>query len=140
MARLLHSLRRVFGLSTSSTTTTASAAGSLRTRSIDTDFSIFREGDRAVLHQKQPQLTKPLKRGDKTHLRRGHVAHDNIIGSRVWDAASLTGPDVRLSLPTLEEYVALTPRLVTPVWAYDHEPRPPAQLLTPDRSIRMMET
>jgi tRNA A58 N-methylase Trm61 len=46
----------------------------------------YAEGDRAVLHQKQPQLTKPLKKGDKTHLRRGHVAHDNIIGSRPWDA------------------------------------------------------
>ncbi|OOQ91083.1 tRNA (adenine-N(1)-)-methyltransferase [Penicillium brasilianum] len=119
MARLLHSLRRVLGLNTSSTTT-ASAAGSLRARSIDTDFSVFREGDRAVLQQKQPQLTKPLKSGDKTHLRRGHVAHDKIIGSRVWDAVQAhKGPDVRLSLPTLEEYVALTPRLVTPIYSHD---------------------
>ncbi|KAJ5380149.1 uncharacterized protein N7496_002577 [Penicillium cataractarum] len=34
----------------------------------------------------------------------------------------LAGPDVRLSLPTLEEYVALTPRLVTPA-------RPPLEIL-----------
>lgn len=36
------------------------------------------------------------------------------------------GPDVRLSLPTLEEYVALTPRLVTPVCAFDFETAPSA--------------
>ncbi|KAJ5168184.1 uncharacterized protein N7482_003778 [Penicillium canariense] len=116
MARLLHALRRVLGL------TTPSATAGPQARSIDTDFSIFREGDRAVLHQKQPQLTKPLKAGDKTQLRRGYVAHDRIIGSRVWNAVqahkgrtrSMTSP-----LPTLEEYVALTPRLVTPIYSHD---------------------
>ncbi|KAJ5987724.1 hypothetical protein N7481_002934 [Penicillium waksmanii] len=30
-----------------------------------------------------------------------------------------TGPDVRPSLPTLDEYVALTPRHVTPIYPYD---------------------
>lgn len=99
MARLLHSLRRVLGLASGSTTSTTA-----RTRSIDTDFSIFRgafprsfaicvrhetdenaEGDRVVLHTKQPQLSTPLIRGGKTALRRGHLEHDRIIGSRVWD-------------------------------------------------------
>lgn len=38
-----------------------------------------------MLHNKQPVLTKPLKKGDKTNLRRGHLDHDRVIGSRVWD-------------------------------------------------------
>ncbi|KAJ5570055.1 uncharacterized protein N7459_009485 [Penicillium hispanicum] len=103
MARLLHSLRRVLGL------TPPAVAPRSHARAIDTDFSVFREGDRVVLQTKQPSLSKPLKRGDKTHLRRGYVEHDRIIGS----------PDLRLSLPTLEEYVALTPRLVTPIYSHD---------------------
>lgn len=45
MARLLHSLQRVLGLTASPTT--RATAGSLRARSIDTDFSIFR-GARSV--------------------------------------------------------------------------------------------
>ncbi|EPS33655.1 hypothetical protein PDE_08617 [Penicillium oxalicum 114-2] len=119
MTRLLQVLGRVFG-SAPSPAPASRAVYVGRTRAIDTDFSIFREGDRAVIHQKQPQLTKPLKKGDKTNLRRGHVAHENIIGSRVWDAVPAhKGPDVRLSLPTLEEYVALSPRLVTPIYSHD---------------------
>lgn len=46
MVRLLHSLQRVLGLSASPTT--RATAGSLRTRSIDTDFSVFR-GTRSCL-------------------------------------------------------------------------------------------
>ncbi|KAF7715408.1 Uncharacterized protein PECH_007902 [Penicillium ucsense] len=124
MTRLLQILGRVFGIAPSpapaSRVTTNIARERVRARAIDTDFSVFREGDRAVIHQKQPQLTKPLKAGDKTNLRRGHVAHEKIIGSRVWDAVPAhKGPDVRLSLPTLEEYVALSPRLVTPIYSHD---------------------
>ena len=37
------------------------------------------------MHTKQPTLSKPLKKGEKIHLRRGHLEHDRIIGSRVWD-------------------------------------------------------
>ncbi|KAJ5089379.1 hypothetical protein N7532_008063 [Penicillium argentinense] len=114
MARLLQSLRRVLG--------SPPAVGSAgpHARSFDTDFSIFREGDRIVLHNKQPILTKPLKRGDKTNLRRGHLEHDRVIGSRVWETVQAhKGPDVRPSLPTLDEYVALTPRHVTPIYPHD---------------------
>ncbi|KAJ5086710.1 hypothetical protein NUU61_008017 [Penicillium alfredii] len=111
MARLLQSLRRVLGLNSYPST---------HARSIDTNFSILREGDRVVLHTKQPQLTRPLRKGDKTPVRRGYVEHDRIIGSRVWDAIQThKGPDVRVSLPTLDEYVALTPRQVTPIYSHD---------------------
>jgi hypothetical protein len=71
---LLQSLRRVLGLT----------APSVRARSIDTNFAVFREGDRVLVHSKNPQLTKPLRQGDKTHLRRGHLDHDRVIGNRVW--------------------------------------------------------
>ncbi|KAJ5172083.1 hypothetical protein N7492_004676 [Penicillium capsulatum] len=110
MARLMLSLRRALGL----------ISPSAQARSIDANFSIFREGDRVVLHTKQPTLSKPLKRGEKIHLRRGYLEHDRIIGSRVRDAIPAhKGPEMRLSLPTLEEYVALTPRLVTPIYSHD---------------------
>ncbi|KAJ5814896.1 tRNA (adenine-N(1)-)-methyltransferase [Penicillium riverlandense] len=107
---LLQSLRRVLGLT----------APSVRARSIDTNFTVFREGDRVLVHSKNPQLTKPLRQGDKTHLRRGHLDHDRVIGNRVWGTVQAhRGPETRLSLPTLEEYVALTPRMVTPIYAQD---------------------
>ncbi|KAG2418218.1 hypothetical protein HFD88_001319 [Aspergillus terreus] len=117
MARLLQSLRRVLGLSSSSA---PSPPVSVFPRSIDTDFSFFREGDRAVIHGKTPTLTKPLRHGHKTDLRRGSLPHDSIIGQRVRDRVqAVKGPECRLTLPTLDEYVALTPRLVTPIYAAD---------------------
>jgi tRNA A58 N-methylase Trm61 len=43
------------------------------------------EGDRVILHGKQPSLTKPLKRGDTLQTHKGALNHDSIIGKRVWD-------------------------------------------------------
>ncbi|RAH61950.1 adenine-N(1)--methyltransferase [Aspergillus piperis CBS 112811] len=113
MARLLQSLRRALGL-TSSTPVPRYA------RSIDTNFSVFQEGDRVVVHGKSPLLSKPLRKGHKSDTRRGQLEHDNIIGRRVRDLVQARkGPEYRLSLPTLEEYVAMTPRLVTPIYSAD---------------------
>ncbi|KAE8148307.1 adenine-N(1)--methyltransferase [Aspergillus avenaceus] len=113
MARLLQSLRRVLGFSSHKPIPKFS-------RSVDTDFSVFREGDRAVIHGKTPSLTKPLRTGHKTDLRRGYLLHENIIGRRVREKLQAQkGPEYRLTLPTLDEYVALTPRLVTPIYAAD---------------------
>ncbi|OXV05571.1 hypothetical protein Egran_06661 [Elaphomyces granulatus] len=90
------------------------------TPSVDTNFSIFREGDRAIVLSKNPLLTKPLTKGHQTDVRRGALQHDNIIGKRVRDPIqAYKGPEYRLSLPTLEEYVLYTPRLVTPIYAAD---------------------
>ncbi|KAL2860720.1 tRNA (adenine-N(1)-)-methyltransferase [Aspergillus lucknowensis] len=117
MARLLQSLRRFLGLNRSSSTTISIPRFG---RSIDTDFSFFREGDRVVIHGRNPLLTKPLQRGQKSDTRRGQLEHDQIIGRRVRDLVrARKGPEYRLTLPTLEEYVALTPRLVTPIYAPD---------------------
>ncbi|KAE8133252.1 S-adenosyl-L-methionine-dependent methyltransferase [Aspergillus pseudotamarii] len=129
MARMLQSLRRALGL------TSPKPVPTFR-RSIDTDFSVFREGDRAIIHGKTPSLTKPLQPGQKTDLRRGYLEHSSIIGRRVRERIQAqkgqhninyltsflhpsTGPEYRLTLPTLDEYVVLTPRLVTPIYAAD---------------------
>ncbi|RHZ68495.1 tRNA (adenine-N(1)-)-methyltransferase [Aspergillus thermomutatus] len=113
MARLFQSLRRVLGLTPSKPVPKFSG-------SIDTNFSFFREGDRVVVHGKTPSLTKPLRRGQKTDVRRGVLEHDSIIGQRVRDLVKAhKGPDYRLSLPTLDEYVSMTPRLVTPIYSAD---------------------
>lgn len=94
MSHLRQGLQRVFGATP--------PPGILRSRSIDTNFSIikgtclatplpnialtkFAEGDRVILHGKQPSLSKALKRGEKLQTPRGAVEHDSIIGKRVWD-------------------------------------------------------
>ncbi|KAF4205224.1 hypothetical protein CNMCM8927_006488 [Aspergillus lentulus] len=113
MARPFQSLRRALGLIPSKPVPKFSG-------SIDTNFSYFREGDRVVVHGKTPSLTKPLRRGQKTDVRRGVLEHDSIIGQRVRDLVKAhKGPDYRLSLPTLDEYVSMTPRLVTPIYSAD---------------------
>lgn len=48
-------------------------------------YSIYTEGDRAIIHAKVPYLTKPLKHGERTEVSRGVIYHNDIIGSRVWD-------------------------------------------------------
>ncbi|PGH27328.1 hypothetical protein AJ80_01038 [Polytolypa hystricis UAMH7299] len=89
-------------------------------RSIDTNLSIFREGDRVFVHGKNPLLTKPLRANDQTSARRGLLKHNDIIGKRSRDLVqAYKGPMYRVTYPTLEEYVTLTPRLVTPVYAPD---------------------
>ncbi|GFF41227.1 hypothetical protein IFM46972_06473 [Aspergillus udagawae] len=113
MARLFQYMRRALGLTPSKPVPKFSG-------SIDTNFSYFREGDRVVVHGKTPSLTKPLRRGQKTDVRRGVLQHDSIIGQRVRDLVKAhKGPDYRLSLPTLDEYVSMTPRLVTPIYSAD---------------------
>jgi hypothetical protein len=93
MSRLRQALQRVLGVTPS--------PGALRSRAIDTNFSVFRgiaslslpdirlticaEGDRIVLHGKQPSLSKPLKKGDKLQSHRGSVDHNSILNKRVWD-------------------------------------------------------
>ncbi|KAJ5769910.1 uncharacterized protein N7511_001961 [Penicillium nucicola] len=111
MSRLRQVLQRFLG---------AAPSPGLRSRAIDTNFSVFREGDRIVLHGKQPSLSKPLKKGEKLQTHRGTVSHDTILSKRIWDTVqSSKGASIRVSLPTLEEYVALTPRLVTPIYPQD---------------------
>ncbi|PKY07309.1 S-adenosyl-L-methionine-dependent methyltransferase [Aspergillus campestris IBT 28561] len=113
MARMLQSLRRALGLNLPRSVPKYS-------RSINTNFSYFQPGDRVVIHHKNPKLTKPLKSGDKTDLPRGHLTHDSIIGHGVRERfRAHKGIDHRVTHPTLEEYVTLTPRKVTPIYGPD---------------------
>lgn len=46
----------------------------------------------------------------------GLISHDSIIGTRIQDFVKSTkGVPFRVYQPTLEEYVTMTPRKVTPV-------------------------
>ncbi|KAK2808083.1 hypothetical protein FQN50_005001 [Emmonsiellopsis sp. PD_5] len=51
-------------------------------RSINTDFSTFQEGDRVIIQGPKLKLTKALKKGGESTARRGILEHDNIIGAR----------------------------------------------------------
>ncbi|PLB38769.1 tRNA (adenine-N(1)-)-methyltransferase [Aspergillus candidus] len=113
MARMLQTLRRALGLNLPRSIPKYS-------RSINTNFSYFQPGDRVVIHHKNPKLTKPLKSGDKTDLPRGYLTHDSIIGHGVRERfRAHKGIDHRVTHPTLEEYVTLTPRKVTPIYGPD---------------------
>ena len=117
MSRLRQALQRVFGVTPT--------PGALRSRTIDTNFSIIKgncvatplrnvgltkraEGDRVIIHGKQPSLSKALKRGEKLQTARGAVDHESIIGKRVWDTVqarkgqyphfSILGHDIDISV------------------------------------------
>ncbi|KAL4913389.1 S-adenosyl-L-methionine-dependent methyltransferase [Aspergillus aurantiobrunneus] len=124
MARLLRSLRQFLGLTAQSSPSPSFLGPRSRfSRSIDTDFSYFREGDRALVILSRGQrslLTSPLRRGHRTETPRGILDHDQIIGRRVRDQVTTRkGTNYRVILPTLAQYIALTPRHVTPIYARD---------------------
>ena len=76
------------------------------------------EGDRALLYFKSQRLllTKPLRRDDKTATKYGDVRHDNLIGKHIREIVSIgKNRELWARLPSLEEYITMTPRLVTPV-------------------------
>ena len=86
----------------------------LTTISIDT----LAAGDRVLLQPKGRDafMTKKLELEGSTAMQQGSVKHAEIIGKRSRDTVKSTrGVDIRAYLPTLAEYVAFTPRIVTPV-------------------------
>ncbi|KAL4943385.1 hypothetical protein BDV06DRAFT_139872 [Aspergillus oleicola] len=129
MARVLRSLRRMLGLNPPSAPSPSPSfqaqASRSRPRSIDTDFSHIREGDRvivkgAVKRKQHLVLSGPLRHGQKFDTPRGFIKQDELIGRRVRDVvATNKGANFRLTHPTLDQYVALTPRHVTPIYAGD---------------------
>ncbi|KAL4971286.1 S-adenosyl-L-methionine-dependent methyltransferase [Aspergillus desertorum] len=132
MARLLKTLRNFLRSSPSSPSTSPStpslppstaSARSCFLRSIDTDFSVFREGDRVVINnvkRRQPILTAPLRRGHKIDTPRGILDPDRIIGRGPREIVSThKGTRFLVTLPTLEQYISMTPRHVTPIYAKD---------------------
>ncbi|KAL4933872.1 tRNA (adenine-N(1)-)-methyltransferase [Aspergillus undulatus] len=130
MARVLRSLRQFLGVNNpppSPSSPSIQRSGPRVARStIDTDFSHIREGDRIIVFggnkkRQTPQLTGPLRPGQKFDTPRGgYLKHDELIDRRVRDVvATQKGSKFRISHPTLDQYVALTPRHVTPIYAAD---------------------
>lgn len=77
----------------------------------------LQEGDRVLLRHKDIVfLTKPLRPADRLDTHHGVISHSSIIGKQVRDLVTTsTGVVYRANLPTLGEYVTMTPRFVTPV-------------------------
>lgn len=104
---------------------------SLPQRRCISDLRPFAEGDLVILRQKldrsaPPILTKPLKPGRRIEGHRGTIKHDDILGKRVRDIVKSTTTrstkdptEWRLHNVTLEEYVRLSRRLVTPIYPAD---------------------
>ncbi|KAI4238071.1 MAG: hypothetical protein LQ349_001363 [Xanthoria aureola] len=56
----------------------------------------------------------------RTTTRLGNVDHKHIIGKKIRDVVvSSKGKELRLHAPTLDEYIVMTPRLVTPIYPAD---------------------
>lgn len=74
-----------------------------------------------ILRSRTAVLTPPLKQGQKSPLQpRGSFLHDDILGKAPRDTITAhRAGEFRLAHPTLEEYVTLTPRKVTPIYAHD---------------------
>jgi hypothetical protein len=63
-------------------------------------------------------LTTPLRPKGVTMTPLGEVTHDSVIGKRVLEIVKTDRMvELYVDLPTLDEYVCMTPRLVTPVWS-----------------------
>ena len=79
------------------------------------DLSRFREGERVLVDGRR--LSGPLKRNDRHDTPKGFIAHNDIIGQAAVRSMFRTnaGFHFEVARPTLDEYVALTPRKVTPV-------------------------
>ncbi|PGH01812.1 hypothetical protein GX51_04992 [Blastomyces parvus] len=107
MSRLLAPLRR-------------GCARAYSSRAADANFSVFQEGDRVLLNVKNPILTKPLKKDERTKLPRGYIEHTEIIGKGPRDPIKANkGATYRATHPTFEDYIVRTPRLVTPIYPAD---------------------
>ncbi|RMZ87782.1 hypothetical protein DV736_g4986, partial [Chaetothyriales sp. CBS 134916] len=81
------------------------------------DFARFAEGDRVLIND--VKLLDPLKQGKTTEWKYGHINHDSIIGAPAHSLNILSsrGVTLRVNHPTLEQFVSLSPRHVTPIYA-----------------------
>jgi hypothetical protein len=75
------------------------------------------EGDRVLVDGKK--LSGPLHVNHRLELPRGYIAHNDIIGKlpRTFVATNI-GQKYQITYPNLDQYIALTPRKVTPVCSY----------------------
>ncbi|KAH7063417.1 S-adenosyl-L-methionine-dependent methyltransferase [Macrophomina phaseolina] len=85
---------------------------------------VFAEGDVVLLRDKnRPRnpgiLTSPLKPGAVITKQDCQIPHDAIIGRAVRDTIPTRKTEYRIQDPTLDEYVRMTPRIVTPIYPKD---------------------
>ncbi|KKY25002.1 putative trna (adenine-n)-methyltransferase [Phaeomoniella chlamydospora] len=108
MARFSSFLRSLFGISKST-----SIARSVQSQ-------LF-AGDRIFVRTKRKEvLSAPLQKNNKTDLALTSIAHNDIIGQLPGTPIRAKNDGLfRISHPSLEQYVALTPRKVTPIYAHD---------------------
>ncbi|RMD41587.1 hypothetical protein DV735_g3537, partial [Chaetothyriales sp. CBS 134920] len=82
------------------------------------DFGRFAEGDRVLIND--IKLLEPLKQGRTTEWKYGHIDHDSIIGASARSRLKILssrGVTLTVNHPTLEQFVSLSPRHVTPIYA-----------------------
>ncbi|OJD36950.1 trna (adenine-n-)-methyltransferase [Diplodia corticola] len=96
----------------------------LRSLSTQAHAKVFAEGDVVLLRDRnRPRnpgiLTKPLKAGVVIVNQHGSLPHSDIIGKRIRDNLQTTKTQYRIQEPTLDEYVRMTPRIVTPIYPED---------------------
>ncbi|KAF1815387.1 hypothetical protein P152DRAFT_183853 [Eremomyces bilateralis CBS 781.70] len=66
------------------------------------------------------KLLKALKPAKSQNVHRGQLRHEDVIGKRPRDVVRSSREEAyRVYAPTLDEYVRLTPREVTPIYACD---------------------
>ncbi|CAK4031625.1 related to tRNA (adenine-N(1)-)-methyltransferase [Lecanosticta acicola] len=116
--------------STSWIATPHALRSSLQRRHVS-DGRLFQAGDLVLLREKHnrstpPILSRPLEQGKRIEGHRGVILHDDVIGRRVRDVvkshtprSQRDGTEYRLHNVTLDEYVRLTKRLVTPIYPAD---------------------
>ncbi|KAI9726572.1 MAG: hypothetical protein M1828_000939 [Chrysothrix sp. TS-e1954] len=101
---------------------TSRSSPRLHRRKLYTASAIFQEEDYALLTSARKQepvatLTRPLSPSGRVGTHLGEILHTEIIGKRSGDTVRFEkGRQARLSFPTLNQYVALTPRKVTPIY------------------------
>ncbi|KAL9641127.1 MAG: hypothetical protein Q9204_000306 [Flavoplaca sp. TL-2023a] len=82
----------------------------------------FADGDCVVLRHKGDVIgmTRPLSAQARTSTRLGNIDHKNIIGKKIRDVVvSSKGKELRVHAPTIDEYIVMGPRLVTPIYPAD---------------------
>ncbi|KAL8902113.1 MAG: hypothetical protein Q9192_000180 [Flavoplaca navasiana] len=82
----------------------------------------FADGDCVVLRHKGDVIgmTTPLSVQTRTSTRLGNIDHKNIIGKKIRDVVvSSKGKELRVHAPTIDEYIVMSSRLVTPIYPAD---------------------
>ncbi len=116
MSGVFRYLRRVLGFSKAQTPSGKTATTALQNATFR-DLTRFAEGDRVLIDG--TKLTFPLSKNAKFELSKGQLHFNDVIGkpTRSTFVRTSKGSLHKIELPSLEEYVTLTPRFVTPVYS-----------------------